>query len=1061
MKKLASLFLFIWIMAFTARSQKVDGVIYYQNSGGKTAAGVQVSAFGCNPTYSLSNGMFTLPCPNKTIGQKLKLIVGNIDNEGKSIEIVNIRQLEWLRVPDKSDSEPIEIIVCYSGQKDEMALRYYGILVRSTNKKFEEKLASIETQIKQGNLGVEEHKILLNQIEQTNIEKVNALKKIEEQAEFIATINLDQASSLVKDALELLQSEEDIEAALTILDSEKLKNAFDVAISIKQKVDRELSNILEGYKLKTNLLTSQFRYKEAIDTYEEVFSIIFKGEIYTYDAYQLLKNYTDLLRDYGLIEVSEEKIKTLNSHKENFINSPKISDDEKLAIEIDFSIMQLLTDISVSNFFHTFSPFLQDLDEKDSIIMHHLLKFGIWADSLFLLYEEDIDSEVESLSSECLQAADSFLFHSHILFDSLLNDLTFETKCNFCVIDLIKSQIYGYSNDSVYLYYLKKGEEKITENKLFQDDNCPGISQYIYLPLSEYYFEHNDSASANEYLQKAIKNLENGPDSIFKEIADVLMEISYTTLLGPEIKEEILLQAIRKVESKVNKNDPKLIPFYTRMGFLIEDNISNKLEEKDWDLSFSEKLELSGLKEKFMAAIEWHKKALSIQEKVLFPYYEDIAITCRTIGDMYYNLSDSNFIKALNYYSRTTEIYAYHDKEESWRIKNVNERIAELYIHIRDYEKALHYITHGTFGNLDTSQYCQYSRLVNYFTLINNFIIQTDEEKARFNWTQTDTLEAVTYIEKGFQMHEEYDSCILKNKEQYSISPENSFFIDVFYDELIEFVGDYYLSVGNYQDAKKVYERYDFLIKQGGYTTVSYKLHPSINWIKYFIKLNERDKIIDILKNESRNIEQPYYNFFSSMEHEWNRELLQKLRSNYSYDEYKTEFHNLILLQSNAISAFENENFQKAIEYYDSLNVYYQSSKNWNLFGLSHYYLKNYDQAVTAYQNALSLSSEYRQNQYYNNIGLAYSKNHQFKEAHDAFTEYEKLFPMEGISFRNWAIYYALQGEKEIALRDLQIAIELGYSDLEWLQTDDSMDSLREEEEFKEIMMQLERGRGK
>lgn len=92
----------------------------------------------------------------------------------------------------------------------------------------------------------------------------------------------------------------------------------------------------------------------------------------------------------------------------------------------------------------------------------------------------------------------------------------------------------------------------------------------------------------------------------------------------------------------------------------------------------------------------------------------------------------------------------------------------------------------------------------------------------------------------------------------------------------------------------------------------------------------------------------------------------------------------------------------------------------------------------------------------YNNMGMVYIKNKQFKEAYDAFMAYEKCFPNEGLTYRNWAVYYALQHKKERALMFLQRAVELGYDDAQWLETDHSMLSLRNESAFKEMLKKLE-----
>ena len=54
---------------FYVSGQQINGIIYYRNSCGKMAENVQVNAFGCNSTYSDTNGMFSLKCPAEHPGR--------------------------------------------------------------------------------------------------------------------------------------------------------------------------------------------------------------------------------------------------------------------------------------------------------------------------------------------------------------------------------------------------------------------------------------------------------------------------------------------------------------------------------------------------------------------------------------------------------------------------------------------------------------------------------------------------------------------------------------------------------------------------------------------------------------------------------------------------------------------------------------------------------------------------------------------------------------------------------------------------------------------------------
>jgi tetratricopeptide (TPR) repeat protein len=152
---------------------------------------------------------------------------------------------------------------------------------------------------------------------------------------------------------------------------------------------------------------------------------------------------------------------------------------------------------------------------------------------------------------------------------------------------------------------------------------------------------------------------------------------------------------------------------------------------------------------------------------------------------------------------------------------------------------------------------------------------------------------------------------------------------------------------------------------------------------------------------------------------------------------------------------FLKDNYKEALQSLDTVTKYQKDAEARNLKGQCHYKLKQYPNAITSYQKAIEIDSTFKIKDYYNNIGLAYAKNQLFPEAKEAFTEYQKLFPNQGKSYRNWAMYYALQNQKEEALENLKKAIAIGYKDLQWLETDDSMENLRNEAGFKVLLEKL------
>lgn len=170
----------------------------------------------------------------------------------------------------------------------------------------------------------------------------------------------------------------------------------------------------------------------------------------------------------------------------------------------------------------------------------------------------------------------------------------------------------------------------------------------------------------------------------------------------------------------------------------------------------------------------------------------------------------------------------------------------------------------------------------------------------------------------------------------------------------------------------------------------------------------------------------------------------------------------VIVYYNRAYQVFDLKEYKQSLLNLDTLKSYKNDfSLSWNLTGRCYYNLSDYSQSISAYNKELSLSPEIKKQHYYNNIGMSYVKNKQFPEAFNAFTEWEKLNPNEGRTYRNWAMYYALKKDKQKALANLHKAIDLGYKDLEFLKSDNSLDNLRKEKAFIELIEKLEKGQNK
>ncbi len=282
------------ISLLISQNNLIKGVVLYQNSGGAPVAGVQINSFNANSRFTSSSGMFELQYSNKKAGDLVKLIIGGTDNTGKKIEVVNSKQLEILRIPANPD-EILEIIVCPAGSRDAAAIRFYGILSTSANEDYNKRINDIERQIRQLDGDQKKVKQLEEQLEALRKERDEALKKVEEQAQFIASINKDKASEMVKEAIKLIETNKDIQHALELLDNIKLDEAYLDAQGKKIKAEAEIKQVIEGYKLKISLLQDKKDIQEKIICYEKIISIFIENQ---FDRLELSSFYDQVGMEY-------------------------------------------------------------------------------------------------------------------------------------------------------------------------------------------------------------------------------------------------------------------------------------------------------------------------------------------------------------------------------------------------------------------------------------------------------------------------------------------------------------------------------------------------------------------------------------------------------------------------------------------------------------------------------------------------------------------------------------------------------------------------------------------
>ena len=77
-------------------------------------------------------------------------------------------------------------------------------------------------------------------------------------------------------------------------------------------------------------------------------------------------------------------------------------------------------------------------------------------------------------------------------------------------------------------------------------------------------------------------------------------------------------------------------------------------------------------------------------------------------------------------------------------------------------------------------------------------------------------------------------------------------------------------------------------------------------------------------------------------------------------------------------------------------------------------------------------------------------------KAKSALEKSESLKPEAGV-YRGWVMYYATQKKKKQSIESLHKAVELGFKDLKWLETEPDLKNIRKEKGYKDIVEQLKK----
>lgn len=648
MKSILPTFLLLCLAtAITAQSPNntLRGKVLYQSSGSKPAMGVRIAEPDATAVFSLDNGDYSLVFQNKRNGAALALEIGKDDGKSQKLELVNEKEVKAAKLP-ASKEEALDIIVCPAGQRDIAAQKYYRILRTSADRELERKKKEVEGLLAQKEKDFQKISDLFAQLDRMQAALDSA--KIREQAFSIASINLDRASQLVKDAVQKIEEENDVEGALKILSVEALDTAYEYASKVKsrgkeiiQRADKEIIQIIEGYKFKISLLKSLYKYKEAAQSYEKIINI-FESEGY---------------------------------NKEELANLLLLA-AEVYGQNADYN-QQLAFNLKGLAIFETISP----LNQTDIANSYHAL-----AASHFNLgdYEKALDFNLKALAirentAPINQPELAWTYNNLAIVSSGLGDYNKALEYNQKALDIRVKSLPTIHPDLASSYkalsqtHLSLGNYQIALDYISDaivilekvlDLNHPDLAwSYIYRASAyDYFGEYQKAIKDNETALSILRTvLPSGHPDLGGAYGN--LAVSYTHVGNYPKAMELHLESIAILENSLSINHPDIATAYGNLAAVYYrlDNFEKMLEAT--------------------------LKATNIYEKTLPADHTELATCYSDIGLAYDNLGEHG--KALEFNLKGLEIRKKVLPKDHFRLGMSYANLAVTYGHLGDKKKSL------------------------------------------------------------------------------------------------------------------------------------------------------------------------------------------------------------------------------------------------------------------------------------------------------------------------------------------------------------------------------------
>ena len=245
---------------------KLGGYVTEQNSGKKSVAEVLVTSAGAHPIASSSLGKFILTYHDFGVG---KNVVVRAEKDGW--ELVNDKEMSTL-IPANPDEKPLKIVVCKAGTLAQAKKAYHTITDDYLLKEYNRKMAALNRQ----KAGWQQEAAKLDaQLQQLQ-------KQLDEMADEFSRVNLDDATAIERQAIELFKAGK-IDESIQLRES--LKSDEEIKKAVKQKANadstialhtRNLIELARGYSLKFDFVSAENTYQKLVEADTTNFTNLFE-----------------------------------------------------------------------------------------------------------------------------------------------------------------------------------------------------------------------------------------------------------------------------------------------------------------------------------------------------------------------------------------------------------------------------------------------------------------------------------------------------------------------------------------------------------------------------------------------------------------------------------------------------------------------------------------------------------------------------------------------------------------------------------------------------------------